>query len=86
MARLEYTIKSRKLQREVTFSIPGKSYVYVDLNNKQGALGNQICTGGELTGSTIIFQGENEDLFKKTCRRWWELFLKKENHIHYNIT
>ncbi|MEN6320733.1 MAG: hypothetical protein ABFD82_18495 [Syntrophaceae bacterium] len=74
---MKTTINSRK-HGEVTFSRPGKHYVYVDLNGKPGTLGNQICDGGELSGSTITFEGEDQATFDRSCRSWWKQYLKKQ--------
>jgi len=72
---MEYTINSRKLGKPVTFSVPGSSYIYVDLNGKDGCLGDQICTGGSFHGSTLTAYS-NED-FKKTCKNWWKSYLRQ---------
>ncbi len=47
---MSYTIYSRKLRKHVTFSLPSvrAGYVFVDLNDKPGTLGLQICKGGQL--------------------------------------
>ena len=74
----KYTIKSRKLKKEVTFSIPGKSYIFVDLNGQPGSLGNQICDGGGLTGSTISYwDGGSHEGFEKVCRAWFKKYLRE---------
>lgn len=73
---MTFTIKSRKLNKEVTFSIPGSAYIYVDLNGESGTLGEQICYGGELMGSTIEYSGDCEETFKKICRNWFRAYLK----------
>ena len=64
----------------VTFSRPGKEYVYVDLNGKPGTLGNQICDGGNLSGSTKTFQGDDEEAFDRFCRAWWKQYLRNERY------
>lgn len=73
--RLE--IKSRKLGKTVTFSRPGTYYIFVDLNNQPGCLGQQICDNGELLGSTIGYDGEDQDEFARICRGWWKNHLRK---------
>ena len=74
-----YSFYSRKLKKEIVFSIPGKSYIFVDLNGEPGTLGNQICDGGYLTGSTIGYSGENEKVFEKICKNWWRSYLREYN-------
>ena len=74
-----FTIHSRKLNRDITFSLIGDfgskhyGYVYVDLNGKEGYLGNQICKGGYLMGSTIMSTDEN---FERVCKNWLRLYYK----------
>jgi hypothetical protein len=71
---MEYTIKSRKFNRTVTFSRPGGHYIYVDWNDKPGTLGYQICDGGDLMGSTISYSGNSPSAFEAICKRWWRKF------------
>ena len=76
---MEYTIKSNKLKRQITFSRPGSHYIYVDLNNHSGTLGQQICKGGELSGSTIGINGDDYDpevqeQFERICKSWWKQY------------
>lgn len=66
------TIHSRKLNRDITFSLIG-DYVYVDLNGKEGCLGKQICKGGYLMGSTIQATDEN---FERVCKNWFKAYIK----------
>lgn len=75
---MEYTIRSRKLKKDITFSVPGEAYIFVDLNGKPGTLGNQICSGGSLCGSTLRYEGENIDRFKSICKKWWRAYLSKD--------
>jgi hypothetical protein len=76
---MEYSINSRKLNQEVTFFTGnGTSYVFVDLNGQSGTLGNQICAGGSLGGSTITCKDKQPEIFKKVCDRWWKQYLAKE--------
>lgn len=79
---MEMKIKSRKLGRVITFSRPGNFYIFADLNGKAGTLGNQICHGGGVIGSTIGYGGEDEKEFQKICRRWYRAYLKKRNGRH----
>jgi len=72
-----YTIKSKILNRDVVFSIPGESYIYVDLDGDvPGSLGWQICEGGRLLGDTIMYSGEDEAEFAKVCRNWLRSYLR----------
>lgn len=71
---LRFTLKSRKLGHDVTFSRPGKHYVFLDQTADQsrpGTMGAQICDGGGFHGNTIMFSGDDEARFAATCRRWW---------------
>jgi len=72
---MELVIKSRKYNKEITFSKPGKTYVFVDLNGKEGSLGRQICDGGSFTGSTI---SSCDTSFENDCRKWWKSYLRQE--------
>ena len=78
---MEFTIKSRKLNQEITFSRAGNYYIYVGLNGKSGSLGRQICEGVSLMGDTIGCRGENESKFKTICRRWYKTFVRNEARI-----
>lgn len=73
---MRITINSRAMNREITFSRPGSSYVYVDLNGQPGTLGNQICDGGKLMGSTITYSGDDEAVFARICRNWFRAYLR----------
>jgi len=74
---MKFTINSKKLGKEIEFSIPGKSYIFVDLNGKPGTLGEQICKGGSTMGSTISYHGDDMKEFSTICKRWWKLYLQK---------
>ncbi len=73
-----YSINSRKLGEMVNFSRPGNFYVYVDLNGKPGTLGNQICDGGKMMGSTIGYRGDDDAVFATLCKKWWKSYLRNE--------
>ena len=73
---LKMTINSKILDKSVTFSIPGKSYIFADLNGQPGTLGKQICTGGYTSGSTMIYNGQNQTDFESICRRWYRAHVK----------
>lgn len=71
------TIKSRKLGRTITFSRPGSSYIYADLNGQSGTLGKQICQGGSTMGSTISYSGDDQEEFEAICRRWYRAYTRQ---------
>ena len=73
------TINSRVLGKEITFSRPGNSYIYADLNGQPGTLGNQLTKTG---GSTIAYIGENEKVFSRICQNWYNLYIK--DYRRYN--
>lgn len=73
---MQTTITSRKLGRTITFSRPGKCYIFADLNEREGTLGRQICYGGAVMGSTIGYWGEDEEQFKAICRTWYKQYIR----------
>jgi len=73
---MQVTIKSRKLNTELTFSRPSKSYIFVNINGKEGTLGKQICHGGSLSGSTISYFGDNDTEFEAIVRKWYRSYLR----------
>jgi len=73
---MKLTTKSRKLNRALTFSRPGGYYIYVDLNGQPGKLGDQICDGGRLMGSTIGHNGDDTEQFERICRRWYRAYIR----------
>lgn len=75
---MELKIKSRKLERTLTFSRPGNFYIFVDINGGAGSLGRQICRGGYNTGSTIGYDGDDEAEFARICRLWYRSFIREE--------
>jgi hypothetical protein len=69
---MELIIKSRKLNKKITFTRPsGSNYIYADLNGQVGTLGVQICRGGHTMGGTISYSGEDEKQFRRICRNWY---------------
>lgn len=76
---MELTIKSRKLNRVITFyrqDSKEKTYIYVNLNgspNRKGYMGKQICKGGYITGITLKADETN---FKKVCKSWLKQYYK----------
>jgi hypothetical protein len=74
---METTINGKILGKKLTFFIPGESgYVFVDLNGREGSLGNQICQGGRLLGSTL--RASNQDDLNRTAQRWYRAYLANE--------
>ena len=81
-SKMEFTIKSRKYNKDITFFIGnGTSYIYVNLNGMSGTLGNQICDGGSLRGSTL--SARTEQSFVAICRHWWNAYLRYERECSY---
>ena len=77
-----FSINSRKLNKEVTFSIPDNGSVFVDLNGGEGVLGKQICHHGRLRGYTIKYTGDNQDNFETICRRWFTSFIRHDDGLY----
>ncbi|MEA1079511.1 hypothetical protein [Marinobacter qingdaonensis] len=68
---MELKIKSRKLDRLLTFSRPGGTYIYVDANGRAGTQGEQICKGGETNqGQCLSYRGDDKKAFEAICRKW----------------
>jgi hypothetical protein len=78
---MECVIKSKKLGRTLTFSRPGSSHIYVDLNGQPGFLGRQICAGGATSGSTLEYSGNCETAFKYICRSWHRSYVRYMNKL-----
>jgi len=74
---MQFTIKSRKLNTTLTFTRPSKSYIFVNINGKEGILGCQICQGGSLAGSTIAYFGDDCNEFEAIVRKWYMSYLRK---------
>lgn len=73
---MKFLINSKKLNQTLTFSRPGKSYVYVDLNGEPGTLGNQLCSRGYLAGNTLAYEGDSYEAFEAKCRNWYRQYIK----------
>lgn len=74
---MNFKINSKKLDTVVEFSRPGAYYIYVDFSSdKRGTLGKQICSGGQLTGKTLSYSGNDEKVFKKICKNWFRKFIE----------
>lgn len=72
-------IYSRFIGKTYTFSIPGSSYIYVDLGDEKsggGMNGMQICHDGKLMGSTLWYEGGDQNEFEKICRKWMNKFVR----------
>lgn len=82
---MEYIIKSKKLNRTLTFSLPGKSYIFVNLNGKAGTLGTQICSKGSTMGHTLSYEGSDEKVFKKICKKWYRAYLYSMSIVHEDL-
>ena len=78
---MEFTINSKKLNKSVTFSRPGSGYIYVNLNGRSGTLGNQICSGGSLSGNTLGYSGDSKEVFSRICKNWYTSLLKNSDHL-----
>ena len=76
---MKFAINSRKLDREITFSRPGSSYIYADINGQPGTLGQQICHGGGLMGSTMSYSGDDDEKFEKICRGWYRKYISEQD-------
>lgn len=76
---MKFVLTSKILDRKVTFSRPGRSYIYADLNGKPGTLGNQICEGGAvMSGSAMTYSGDDDAEFARICRKWYRAYIR--NH------
>ncbi|WP_168403387.1 hypothetical protein [Erwinia amylovora] len=73
---MKMTIKSRKLNSEITFSRPGGHYIYAKMKGQPGTFGDQICKGGRTLGSTVGYSGEDQEQFEKVCRNWYRAFIR----------
>jgi len=71
---MNLTIKSKILNTTLTFSRPGTASIYADINGLEGTRGKQICRGGELSGSTISYYGDDEKAFRSVCRAWYRAY------------
>ena len=77
---MQFTVYSRKLKRNLTFCRPSDYYIYVNLNNKPGYLGQQICKKGALSGSCLGVFGDDYDekthkKFERVCRAWLKKYV-----------
>lgn len=72
---MRLTIISRKHQQEFFFIRPGSSYIFVEIDD--GAR-MQICHGGGLRGSTVSYDGDDQEAFNKICRAWYRAWMRRE--------
>lgn len=75
---MKMQINSRKLGRTITFSRSGSSYIYADLNGQPGTLGVQICRGGNTSGNTLTYEGDDQSKFEVICRSWYRAYMRSE--------
>lgn len=73
---MELKINSEKLGKTLTFSRPGDHFIFVDLNGNAGTLGNHICRGGKILGSSIGYSGDDQKSFESICKTWYRAYLK----------
>lgn len=80
---MKTTINTRN-HGEDTFFTTGtdekSGYVWVDLNGQGGTLGNRICDGGHMSGSTKSYRG-TADGFATFCRNWWKQYLTNNRNF-----
>ena len=82
----EFSIKSRKLGKTLTFNCNADDedpkhkygYIFVDLNGQPGCLGRQICEGGSLTGNTLMSDEKN---FENVCRNWYRAYIRRMDAV-----
>ena len=80
--QMEMTINSRVLRRELTFGRHwGGEYIYVDFGNKWNPIPHQICGGGSLQGETITYRGNDNEVFKRICKRWYNGYLRNTKNF-----
>lgn len=72
----ELTIKQRSTGTEYRFWMPSQGgYVHLDTTgSKPGTLGEQICRGGRVSGSTLSATPET---FEKVCRNWYRAYVRR---------
>ena len=77
-----FTIHSRKLNRNFTFSAniddskPRDSkYVRIEEDGKTGTLAPQICYGGGFMGNTV---SSTPETFERDCRTWYSQYMASE--------
>ena len=78
---MKTTINTKEFGQLEFFTGNGTDYIFVNINDKPGTLGNQICDSGGLMGSTISYRGGSPIDFEKICRRWWRDYLRKQREM-----
>lgn len=73
---MKLTIQSQKIEKAITFTRPGESYIFADLNGQPGTQGVQLCKGGSTMGSTMSYEGDSQEEFEKVCRSWYRSYIK----------
>lgn len=80
---MQHSIHSRKLKFTFEFYRPsGGIYVYV-AGLPGGDRTRQICQGGGLMGSTIMYTGDDDSEFEAICRRWYRAFMRNLDAYEY---
>ena len=82
---MKVTIKSRKLAKTITFTRPGREYIFADLNGRPGTLGVQICKGGWTSGSTMFYLGDDQAIFNRLCRYWYRAYIRNATDVRQGI-
>ncbi len=72
---MKLKIDCPELGRELTFTRPGRGYVYVDINRRPGTLGRQICENGKFLGETLVCMGDSQEIFVELCNDWYREFV-----------
>jgi hypothetical protein len=67
----------------VTFSRPGKSYIFADYNGQPGSLGLQICENGSFRGYTLTYSGDDLKEFKRICQKWLRRASRQSTHTSF---
>jgi hypothetical protein len=75
---MKYSINSRIAGKKLTFSRPGRGYIWIDFNGGSGILGYQICDKGSLMGSTIAYYGDDQSEFDAICKKWYRAHMSKK--------
>ena len=57
------------------FYRPGKEYILLDVGGNKRS---QICHGGNYSGETIRYSGNDINEFKKICRRWYRNHMRNQ--------
>lgn len=71
---MDLTIKTRDFG-PLNFWMPAEGgYVFLTRPGRPGSLGDQICKGGKLTGSTLSATPES---FAAVCRAWVRAYRKE---------